>query len=81
MNGRVYLLESKKVMKEPVTWVTDFLTEVCVFPLSLHDDYTDTFSQMLALLRDQNWLTIDPIEEEEEHADDDRGRKSNPYAA
>lgn len=81
-NGRVYLLESSKVKGEPVTWSNKFMEEVCVFPMSLHDDYTDTFSQMLALLRDQNWLTIDPVEEEEDYADekDSNKSKSNPYA-
>lgn len=79
-NGRVYLLESKKVPGEPVTWATDFVTEVCVFPLSLHDDYTDTFSQVLALLRDQNWLTIDPVEKEDDYADPkERTERRNPY--
>lgn len=77
-NGRVYLLESTKVVGEPVTWATDFVTEVCVFPNTLHDDYTDTFSQMLALLRDQNWLSIDHEEPEEEYADDEKPRR-NPY--
>ncbi len=80
-NGRVYLLESSKVQGEPVTWATDFVTEVCVFPLSLHDDFTDTFSQMLSLLRDQNWLVIDHREIEERYADDEAEKKSrrNPY--
>lgn len=82
-NGRVYIPESKKVQGEFVTWATDFITEVCVFPLSLHDDYTDTFSQMLALLRDQNWLTIDPQEEEDEYLDKPKYRRTagNPYDA
>lgn len=79
-NGRVYLLESRKVPKEPVTWATDFVTEVCVFPLSLHDDYTDTFSQVLALLRDQNWLTIDPKQQEDQFADPVvKKERKNPY--
>lgn len=80
-NGRVYLLESKKVPGEFVTWATDFVTEVCVFPLSLHDDYTDTFSQMLALLRDQSWLKIDPEEPEDDYADPETPRRlGNPYS-
>lgn len=79
-NGRVYVLESTKNPGEPVSWMSDFFEEVCIFPLSLHDDYTDTFSQMLALLRDQNWLSIDPEEKEEEYSDDNV-RKVNPYAA
>lgn len=80
-NGRVYLLESRRVSGEVVTWATDFLSEVCVFPLSLHDDYTDTFSQMLSLLRDQSWLTIDTKEIEDRFADDDKPTRErrNPY--
>lgn len=79
-NGRVYLLESSKAPGEPVTWATDFVTEVCMFPNVLHDDYTDTFSQVLALLRDQSWLSIDPKEEEDPYADpEERRERRNPY--
>lgn len=83
-NGRVYIPESKKVDGEFVTWSADFINEVCIFPLSLHDDYTDTFSQMLALLRDQNWLTIEPKEEPDDHVDQEyheKRQRGNPYAA
>lgn len=79
-NGRVYLLESRKVAGEPVTWATDFVAEVCVFPLSLHDDYTDTFSQVLALLRDQNWIIVDPQEQPDPYADPEKKKERvNPY--
>lgn len=79
-NGRVYIPESSKVPGEFVTWATDFITEVCVFPLSLHDDYTDTFSQLLALLRDQNWIVVDPQAKEDEYADPKEPKnRSNPY--
>lgn len=84
MNGRVYIPESKKVAGEPVTWATDFITEVCVFPLALHDDYTDTFSQALALLRDQDWLRIDPRDPDDPYLDEPDERRriiTNPYAA
>lgn len=81
-NGRVYIPESKKSKGEFVTWASDFITEICVFPLSLHDDYTDTFSQVLSLLRDQNWISVDPEEEEDEYLDPVKKRASshNPYA-
>jgi predicted phage terminase large subunit-like protein len=81
-NGRVYIPESGKVQGEPCTWATDFISEICVFPLSLHDDYTDTFSQAMSLFRDQNWLSVDPIEEEDFYYDDEHPRKKreNPYA-
>jgi predicted phage terminase large subunit-like protein len=81
-NGRIYLPESGKVSGQPMTWATDFVTEVCTFPNSLHDDYTDTFSQALSLLRDQSWLSIDPEEEEDDYADEKRPKEHvNPYAA
>lgn len=79
-NGRVYIPESSKVPGEFRTWATDFITELCTFPNSLHDDQVDAFSQALGLLRDQTWLSIDPREIEEEYADDHRP-KVNPYAA
>lgn len=82
-NGRVWIPESQKVKGEPRTWANDFINEVCLFPNSLHDDYVDTFSQALALFRDQNWLSIDPKPQIDEFADepDDRRRaRGNPYA-
>lgn len=81
-NGRVYIMQSKKNPEEFVTWAGDFIEQVCLFPMALNDDYADTFSQVLALLRDEDWLTIDPKEIEEHYADEkDRDRpRSNPYA-
>lgn len=81
MNGRVYIPESGKVPGEPRTWATDFITEICVYPNSLHDDYVDTCTQALCLLRDQSWLSIDPEEKDEDYADERKKKKvSNPYA-
>lgn len=77
-NGRCYIPESTKVPGEFRSWATDFIAEICVFPNSLHDDQVDTFSQTLALLRDQTWLSIDPVEYEEEYSDDDKPKR-NPY--
>lgn len=78
-NGRCYIPESTKVPGEFRTWATDFVTELCTFPNSLHDDQVDAFSQALSLLRDQTWLTIDPAEVEEHYADEQK-KKVNPYA-
>lgn len=78
-NNRCYIPESTKVPGEFRTWATDFISEICVFPNSLHDDQVDAFSQTLALLRDQTWLSIDPVYEEDEYADDVKPRQ-NPYA-
>lgn len=79
-NGRCYLPESTQVAGQPRTWATDFVTEICTFPNTLHDDQVDSFSQALGLLRDQTWLTIDAREIEEEYADSYyEQRPSNPY--
>lgn len=82
-NGRCYLPESTKVSGEPRTWATDFITELCTFPNSLHDDQVDVFTQTLALLRDQSFLSIDPEEFEIDYVDPDdtkQRRHVNPYA-
>ena len=79
-NGRCYIPESTKVPGEFRTWATDFIAEICVFPNSLHDDQVDAFTQLMALLRDQSWLSID-IYEEEEDADYTKKKRRNPYSS
>lgn len=81
-NGRMYIPESENVPGEFVSWAEDFLREVCSFPNSPHDEYVDCLSQGLSLLRDQEWLSIDPVKkvEEEEDTWDDESHYSNPYA-
>lgn len=78
-NNRCYIPESTKVPGEFRTWATDFITEICMFPNSLHDDQVDVFTQTLALLRDQTWLTIDAEEIDYEYADEPK-KRVNPYA-
>lgn len=82
-NGRVWIPESLKTPNEPRTWANEFIEEVCVFPNAENDDYVDTFSQMLALLRDEEWISIDEFEEEEVFADtiqERHKRLANPYS-
>lgn len=81
-HGRVYIMQSAKDPEQFVTWATEFIEQVCLFPMALHDDYADTLSQLLALLRDEDWLSIDPQEVEKEYSDEkDRDRpRGNPYA-
>ena len=82
-NGRVWIPESKKIPGEFTTWAEDFVRETCGFPNSAHDDYVDTFSQALALFRDQQWTAIGPYVEEEIDTDVDyseKRRTTNPYA-
>lgn len=81
-NGRVYVPESSKYEGKPVTWANDLIAQLCAFPLVEHDDYVDTTTQALQLLRDQHWLSVDVFDEPNEfdyHAA--RKRRENPYAA
>lgn len=80
--GRVYIPESVKKKGQVRTWAEPFIEQLCIFPNddSMHDDYVDSFSQALALLRDEGWLVVDPYEPPETYADDYKPR-GNPYAA
>lgn len=79
VNGRVWIPESKRRPGMFCDWATPFLDQICVFngddSVLEHDDYVDSFTQALALLRDQRWLTIDPPEPEPEP----RQPRENPY--
>jgi predicted phage terminase large subunit-like protein len=81
-NGRVFIPESKSVKGEYVTWAEPFIREVCAFPNSPHDDMVDTFSQALALFRDQEWLFIDETPEKNPYEEEERELNgyANPYA-
>ena len=80
--GRVWLPESgirKGYVKD---WVEGFLSQLCSFPDSTHDDYVDSATQAIRYLKDGGWLDINP----EPHYDDDdyaeiRPQRINPYAA
>lgn len=82
-NGRVYIPESRKVPGEFVSWAEEFVRELCGFPNSPNDDYVDTFSQAMALLRDQDWVYVDSrhnSDDDEEDYPKKRRATENPYA-
>jgi predicted phage terminase large subunit-like protein len=82
-NSRVYLPSNKTVETDIATWGRDFLEQLTMFPTpNQHDDYVDTFSQALALLRDSSWLTIqqdDDLDKEYNTIPEARVR-DNPYS-
>lgn len=80
MQGRIYVPESNKKPGTPRDWCEEFISELCSFPDSTHDDYCDTTSQALRILRDMSLVTIDVprLPEDYEYADDFRPRV-NPY--
>jgi len=47
-----------------------------------HDDYVDSLSQALRVLRDSGWIRLDPLPARDyDYADEDpRKRTANPYA-
>lgn len=81
-NERIYVPESSKYAGKPVTWADGLIAQLCAFPLVENDDYVDTATQALQLLRDQHWLSVDPPDESDEFGHNViRNRRGNPYAA
>ena len=80
-NGRVYVPESSKKPGHPVTWADEMISQLCAFPLVEHDDYVDSTTQALRLLRDQHWLTVDTFDDTiEVDYYEKKKAKVNPYA-
>lgn len=82
--GRVYLPESTKWEGQARDWCEPFLNQVCSFSNEGavgHDDYVDSMTQALRLLRDMNFLNIDPPPPDNDmYVDDYQPRRVNPYA-
>jgi predicted phage terminase large subunit-like protein len=79
--GRLYLPESEDRPGKPRRWLNQFVQQVCSFPNSKHDDYVDALSQALRVLRDMNFIEIDPVVHYDDEYDEDRRiRRENPYA-
>ena len=81
--GRVYLPESSERKGYVSNWCEGFLSQICAFPDSTHDDYVDACSQALRLLKDMGWLDIDPEPKYDDPDDyvDITPPRVNPYAA
>lgn len=80
----LYIPESAKEPGKFVTWARSFVDQVSKFPNAEHDDYVDTFTQCMILLRDQGrfelaFAVADTVEEKDYHAE--KKRKVNPYAS
>jgi len=83
--GRVWIPESSVKKGYVRDWAEGFVSQICSFPESTHDDYVDACTQALRYLRDAGWLEIDPPPQddwdEDDYADTGRKRRENPYAA
>lgn len=77
--GRVYLMESAKRRGEPVSWCGEFMHQLLTFPNASRDDYVDTLTQALILLRNRQMLEA-RIGKEEEDEPAEAKPYQNPYA-
>jgi predicted phage terminase large subunit-like protein len=81
--GKVYVPEDPDKPGEVAPWAKRFIRQVCSFPEAKgHDDYVDSLTQALRVLRDSGWLQLDPLPARDySYIDDQLNRKfSNPYA-
>jgi predicted phage terminase large subunit-like protein len=82
--GRVWIPESSQRKGFVRDWAEGFVSQICAFPETTHDDFVDTCSQALRYLRDAGWLEVDPPPDddwdEDDYADSGRVRRENPYA-
>jgi len=82
--GRVWIPESDNRKGYVKDWAEGFVSQICSFPETTHDDLVDACTQALRYLRDSGWLDIDPPPDEDwdedDYADTGRVRRVNPYA-
>jgi predicted phage terminase large subunit-like protein len=87
-DGFVYLAESEDENRrgQPKSWYAEFLNQLCTFrgeKSTEHDDYVDSTTQALSLLRDQVWLKPEISKKYKEDDDEVKRtprRQGNPYA-
>jgi predicted phage terminase large subunit-like protein len=83
--GRVWIPESDARKGYVKDWAEPFVSQICSFPETTHDDFVDMCTQALRYLRDAGWLSVDPPPREDYDEDDyedsgKKGRRVNPYA-
>jgi predicted phage terminase large subunit-like protein len=83
MAGRVWIPESSVTKGYVRDWAEGFVSQICSFPESTHDDFVDACTQALRYLRDAGWLSIDPPPRDD-YDDDDYAeftkQRENPYS-
>lgn len=78
--GRVYVPESGRTQGSPRDWADPCIAQLCSFPNARHDDFVDSTSQALRILRDMGLIAIDMIQSDVDDYPEDRVRLGNPYA-
>jgi hypothetical protein len=80
---RVWIPESTQRKGYVRDWAEGFVSQICSFPESTHDDYVDSCTQALRYLRDAGFLDIDPAPryDDDDYVDGNKKPAVNPYAA
>lgn len=80
--GRVWLPESSVRKGYVKDWCEGFLSQLCSFPDSSHDDYVDSATQAIRYLKDSGWLDINPEPNYDDVEDyiDAMPARVNPYS-
>lgn len=80
-NRRVWIPESSRRKGYVRDWAEAFVSQICSFPDSTHDDFVDSCTQALRYLRDAGFLDIDPspVDDDEDYAEY-LPKRVNPYA-
>lgn len=81
--GRVWLPESNTHKGYVRDWCEGFLSQICAFPDAAHDDYVDSATQAIRLLKDMGWLDINPEprdNDDEDYLEFTQQKRVNPYA-
>jgi predicted phage terminase large subunit-like protein len=80
--GRVWLPESDKHKGYVKDWCEGFLSQICAFPDAAHDDYVDSATQAIRLLKDMNWLDInpEPPDNDDDYLEFTQSKRVNPYS-
>ena len=79
--GKVWIPESSRRKGDFVDWSWALVRQLLMFPNATRDDYCDTFSQVLALLRDQQWIVTDADRDlDPDPYPKDSTPRVNPYA-
>jgi phage terminase large subunit-like protein len=77
--GLLWIPESKKNRGHAVSWATAFLKQLEKFPVAEHDDYVDTFTQVIIYLKNDGWFEL-PVAKDIDEPKQYRKERANPYA-
>ena len=79
--GLVWVPESKKNPGQYVSWANGFIKQLAKFPVGEHDDYVDTFTQVIIYLKNAYFFELPKAKEMDEPQRPYTKEKVNPYAA